>query len=79
MSKMIQLRNVPDEIHRVLKARAAEAGMTLSGYLIREVSKVAERPTLEELFERSRRRGTFTVSEDPVTVIRKMREDEDRS
>ena len=56
MSKMIQIRNVPDEIHRALKVRAAREGMTLSGYLLREVSRLAERPTLEELIERAKRR-----------------------
>ena len=46
MSKMIQLRNVPDALHRTLKARAAMAGMSLSDYLLAEIREVAERPTL---------------------------------
>jgi antitoxin FitA len=37
MSKMIQIRNVPDELHRTLKVRAAQAGMTLSDYLLSEI------------------------------------------
>lgn len=49
MSKMIQLRNVPDDLHRKLKMRAASAGMTLSAYLLREVRKSAECPTPEEI------------------------------
>jgi plasmid stability protein len=44
---MIQLRHVPDALHRQLKARAALAGMSLSDYLIREVQKIAEQPTPE--------------------------------
>ena len=44
MSKMIQLRNVPDSLHRTLKARAAMAGMSLSDYLLAEIREVAERP-----------------------------------
>lgn len=48
MSKMIQLRNVPDALHRNLKARAAMAGMSLSDYLVMEIKEIAERPTLEE-------------------------------
>ena len=46
---MIQLRHVPDDLHRKLKARAAMAGMSLSDYLLREIRFVAERPTLDEL------------------------------
>ena len=48
MSKMIQLRNVPDALHRKLKARAAQAGMSLSDYLLDEIRQAAERPTMEE-------------------------------
>jgi plasmid stability protein len=46
---MIQLRNVPDALHRRLKSRAAMAGMSLSDFLIGEIRQVAERPTLEEM------------------------------
>jgi plasmid stability protein len=46
---MIQLRNVPDELHRKFKSRAALAGMTLSDYLMSELRLSAERPTLEEM------------------------------
>jgi len=52
MSKIIQLRNVPDALHRTLKARAALAGMSLSDYLLAEIRQIAERPTLAELRER---------------------------
>jgi predicted nucleic acid-binding protein/plasmid stability protein len=56
MSKMIQLRNVPETLHRTLKARAAMAGMSSSDYLLEEIREVAERPTLTELRARLRRR-----------------------
>ena len=56
MSKMIQLRHVPDSLHRSLKARAALAGMSLSDYLLREIKEIAERPTLAELRERLHQR-----------------------
>ncbi len=56
MSKMIQLRNVPDALHRALKARAALAGMSLSDYLLVEIKEIAERPTLAELRERLHKR-----------------------
>lgn len=48
MSKMIQIRNVPDELHRTLKARAAREGLSLSDLLLREIAAVAERPTLAQ-------------------------------
>jgi len=59
MSKMIQLRNVPDALHRQLKARAALAGLPLSDYLIREVRKLAEYPTPEEMRERLKGRAAY--------------------
>jgi hypothetical protein len=46
---MIQIRHVPDALHRKLKARAAQEGMTLSGYLLQELKRSAAQPTLEEL------------------------------
>jgi plasmid stability protein len=52
MSKMIQIRNVPDQVHRTLKARAALAGKSLSDYLLAEIAQVASRPTLEEMLQR---------------------------
>src|SRR4028118_1328082 len=57
MTKMIQIRNVPDELHRKLKVRAAREGMTLSDYLLSEVEQVAEKPPLRELMGRLRERG----------------------
>ena len=74
MSKMIQIRNVPDELHRTLKARAASEGMTLSDYLLSEVEKVAEKPTLRELMERLRQDEPVELSESPAEVIRQMRD-----
>jgi plasmid stability protein len=57
MPKMIQLRNVPDNLHRTLKSRAALAGMSLSDYLLQEIKEIAEHPTLGEMRERLHRRG----------------------
>ena len=56
MSKMIQLRNVPDGLHRSLKARAAMAGVSLSDYLLSEIREIADRPTLAEFRERLHKR-----------------------
>lgn len=49
MAKMIQVRNVADEVHRTLKARAAAAGMSLSDYVKRDLEEAAARPSLEEI------------------------------
>jgi plasmid stability protein len=56
MSKMVQVRNMPDELHRVLKSRAAAQGMSLSDYLLQELRKSAEVPTMAEMRERLRGR-----------------------
>src|SRR6266550_3678143 len=54
MGKMVQIRNMPDKMHRTLKVRAAHAGLSLSDYLMRELRKSTEAPTREELVERLR-------------------------
>jgi hypothetical protein len=74
MSKMIQLRHVPDELHRKLKARAALAGLTLSDYLLQEVRRVAERPTTAELMHRLAQRTPVNPPVPPAKVIRAARE-----
>ena len=61
MSKMIQIRNVPNAVHRELKARAALEGMTLSDYLLAGLRRDLERPTLTELRERLRARGPTKI------------------
>jgi antitoxin FitA len=73
MSKMIQIRNVPDDVHKALKIRATKEGMSLSDFLLREVTKVAKQPTLEEMIERIRRREPVELDEDPAVTIRKLR------
>lgn len=74
MSKMIQVRNVPDELHRVLRVRAAQAGLSLSDYLLAELRRVAERPTREELLERISRRAPVRSRTRPVDAVRAERE-----
>lgn len=74
MSRMIQIRNVPDELHRELKIRAAKAGMSLSEFLLREVAKVAEKPSLDEVLERIRQRGPIGERFDSVAAIREIRD-----
>jgi hypothetical protein len=74
MSTMIQIRNVPENLHRRLKSRAALAGMSLSDYLLAEIRAVAEKPTLEEMRARLHRRSQVTPSLDPVDIIRTERD-----
>ncbi len=74
MSTMIQIRNVPNALHRRLKARAALAGMSLSDYLLNEIRRVAERPTLDELRTRLEHRSAVTPSESPAQAVRAERD-----
>ncbi len=74
MSKMIQIRNVPDPLHRKLKARAALAGLSLSEYLLREAESAAERPTLEEWQKRMAGRTRVHLTESPAAAIRAERD-----
>jgi antitoxin FitA len=77
MSKMIQIRNVPDELHRTLKVRAAKAGMTLSDYLLSEIEQIAEKPTLRELMERLAHDEPVELDEPPDVTIRRFRDADD--
>jgi antitoxin FitA len=74
MSKMIQLRNVPDALHRKLKARAALEGMSLSEYLLAEIRHVAERPTLAELRQRLEQRSPSNLTMTPADAVREERQ-----
>jgi len=74
MAKMIQIRNVPDTLHRKLKARAALAGMSLSDYLLAEIRRVAERPTLDEMMERLARRAPVRPPVAPANAVRAERD-----
>ena len=75
MTAMIQIRNVPDALHRRLKSRAALAGMSLSDYLLEEIRFAAERPTLDELRARLERRPGMTPS---VSLVQAIRAERDR-
>jgi antitoxin FitA len=55
--KIIQIRNVPEDVHRVLRTRAAEAGVSLSDYALRELERVAEHPPVAEVLTRARQRA----------------------
>jgi plasmid stability protein len=71
---MIQIRNVPDALHRKLKSRAALAGMSLSDYLLQQIRQVAERPTIEEMRARLAHRSAVTLSVDTADAVRAERD-----
>ena len=74
MSTMIQIRNVPDGIHRTLKARAALAGQSLSDYLLTEISRRAEQPTLQEISQRLEALSDARLSISPEDAVRELRD-----
>ena len=74
MSKMLQIRNVPDEIHRRLKSRAALAGMSMSDYVLREIEVVLSRPTRDEVFARIAELPPIDLDPPPAEVLREERE-----
>ena len=71
---MIQIRNVPPDLHRRLKVRSAVEGMTMSDYVLRELRKALERPTREEVLERLRARPPVRLRRSPAEVIRAERD-----
>jgi plasmid stability protein len=73
MSKMVQIRNVPDVLHRKLKVRAVESGQTLSDYLLRELERLAARPTREDMLARLHGRKRVTLKTPAALAIREER------
>lgn len=71
---MVQIRNVPSDFHRRLKARAANEGMSMSDYILREVGKALDRPTREEVLARLRARPGRHVRRSAAEVIRAERD-----
>lgn len=74
MPKMIQVRNVPDPLHRTLKAQAALAGMSLSDFLLAEMRRLADRPTVAELRERLRHRASVNAPVSAAAAVRRERD-----
>ncbi len=74
MGKMIQVRNVPEDLHRTLKSRAAMAGMSLSDYLLAELRRAAARPTREDLLERLRSRQEVSLSSSVSEILAEERQ-----
>jgi plasmid stability protein len=74
MSKMIQIRDVPDELHKTLKARAAGEGMTLSDFIKKELEHTAERPTMREWLERTAQAKPIITRRTAAQALRQLRE-----
>ena len=74
MNKMIQIRNVPEALHRRLKARAAMEGVSMSRYALRAIERSLERPTRQELLEDIASQPEMELSPSPAEVLREERD-----
>jgi plasmid stability protein len=74
MSVMVQVRNVPEDVHRKLKSRAALAGLSLSDYILSELERTLERPTRQELLERLDSRTRVSTKTRPASAVRAERD-----
>ena len=74
MSVMVQIRNVPDDVHRKLKARAALSGLSMSDYILAELARSLERPTRQEFLERLSTRAPVAVKPRPASAVRAERD-----
>jgi len=72
---MIQVRDVPEHVHATLKSRAAREGMSLSGFIKRELERAAERPTIQEWLESTRRAKPIRTKMTAARVIRELRDE----
>jgi plasmid stability protein len=79
MKHLVQIRDVPEDVHRTLKARAAQLGQSLSEHLRRELERIARSPTPAELRERFRRLESVDVGESPADAVRDLREGGEQS
>ncbi len=74
MYKMLQIRNLPVGLHRRLKARAAHLGLSMSDYVLREIERLLEKPTREELFARIAQLPPIDLDPPPSEILREGRE-----
>lgn len=77
MGKMVQIRDMPDKLHRTLKARAAQAGMSLSEYLLRELKKAAI-PTEDDMWERFAKLTPIDLGGSGAELVRAGREEREK-
>ncbi len=71
---MLQVRNVPDEVHSILKARAAREGVSLSDFVKRELERTAERPSVLEWLDSTRQSKPLSAKKSPAQVVRELRD-----
>ncbi len=74
MNMMIQIRNVPETLHRRLKARAAMEGISMSRYVLREIERSLERPTRRELLDAIASQPERTLNPSPAEILREERD-----
>ena len=74
MSKMIQVRDVPEQVHGKLKARAAREGISLSDFIKRELQRITERPSMQEWLERAQEVKSIPAKRSAAQVIRELRD-----
>ena len=74
MSKMIQIRDVPEQVHRILKARAAREGMSLSDFIKKELAHSAEQPTMREWLESTRQAKPISTKRSAAEIVRELRD-----
>lgn len=74
MSKMIQVRDVPEQVHSTLKVRAAREGKSLSDFIKRELELVAERPTMREWLERTQQARPIRAKRSAAQLVRQLRD-----
>lgn len=74
MSKMIQVRDVPEQVHSTLKARAAREGMSLSDFIKKELERTVERPTMREWLERAQQAKRIPAKRSPAQIVRDLRD-----
>ena len=75
VSKTIQIGEVPDEVHAELRSRAAAIGLSLSDYLLREATRIAERPVLADVLGWSGERGWGVPAGEAVAALRELRDE----
>ncbi|HEX5658786.1 MAG TPA: hypothetical protein VFX59_16415 [Polyangiales bacterium] len=71
---MIQIRNVPSKVHRILKARAAMAGKSLSEYLLHDLERSVEKPSMEEWLAKLKKQQPVDLGDSIVEMLREDRE-----
>jgi plasmid stability protein len=74
MTRTIQVRKVPDDVHRTLRARAAAAGLSLSEYVLQELVRVADRPAIADVLARASSRRGGAPTADIVAAVRAGRD-----